>query len=249
MIPEERAGAILKLISEKKYVTIPEIQKLLYVSAPTARRDLSELAKRGLIVRSAGGAIANQEYASYRQILPDSDPAQQIRTAMARQAASLVSDGSIIYLHASAHVLAMTEFLRCKKGLTVVTNSTAIMDALSDTDIHLYCCGGDYVERSAAFCGDVAARMVEHFNFDTAFLSCRGLTPEHRLSFASSQFMRLLGSALRNADRKVLLCDRDRIGVRAPFNLFSLDQMDTVITDDTSGQLESSQLEVMVVSL
>ena len=61
MFQEERLAQILSMINEKKFVTSEELKNTLYVSLSTVRRDLAELDRRGLIVRSHGGAIAKSE--------------------------------------------------------------------------------------------------------------------------------------------------------------------------------------------
>ncbi|MBQ5649113.1 MAG: DeoR/GlpR transcriptional regulator, partial [Clostridia bacterium] len=56
MLIEERYDKILQFLDEEEYVTASELAKKLFVSLPTVRRDLAELARRNQIVRSHGGA-------------------------------------------------------------------------------------------------------------------------------------------------------------------------------------------------
>lgn len=52
----ERQQAILDLLDQHHSVTVNEISNTLGVSAMTIRRDLAELADKGLLVRVHGGA-------------------------------------------------------------------------------------------------------------------------------------------------------------------------------------------------
>ena len=55
---EERLQNILKLIEGRQNISVKELETQLYVSSATIRRDLAELVRRGLIVRSHGKAMA-----------------------------------------------------------------------------------------------------------------------------------------------------------------------------------------------
>ena len=55
----DRLTKILETINEKYSVDIRTLMKLFYASESTIRRDLNELEKSGLILRSHGKAISN----------------------------------------------------------------------------------------------------------------------------------------------------------------------------------------------
>ena len=59
MLTEQRYEEILKLIEEKKSVTVAEICELLHISESTARRDINALDQSGRLVRVVGGAVAS----------------------------------------------------------------------------------------------------------------------------------------------------------------------------------------------
>ena len=49
MLAEERFREILKIVNEKKTVTVTELTELLDTSESTIRRDLTQLHKRGCL--------------------------------------------------------------------------------------------------------------------------------------------------------------------------------------------------------
>lgn len=49
---------ILELVSERGTISLAELSDTLDISAPTARRDLSDLADQQLLLRTHGGAAA-----------------------------------------------------------------------------------------------------------------------------------------------------------------------------------------------
>ena len=59
MLNEARKSRILEHISEYGTIKIQEISEMFGISDMTARRDLNELDRRGLVRRIHGGAVAN----------------------------------------------------------------------------------------------------------------------------------------------------------------------------------------------
>ena len=60
MKKQERWKEILALIKDEKEVSVHDLSKHFNVSLATIRRDLIELEKTKLIVRTHGGAIRNE---------------------------------------------------------------------------------------------------------------------------------------------------------------------------------------------
>ena len=56
MLKEERYDKILEILEKENYCTAQRLSSMLYVSLPTMRRDLAEMHRRNLIIRSHGGA-------------------------------------------------------------------------------------------------------------------------------------------------------------------------------------------------
>ena len=57
MLSEERHMMILKLLEEKRSITVTELTELLGISESTARRDITVLDKAGRLVKVFGGAV------------------------------------------------------------------------------------------------------------------------------------------------------------------------------------------------
>ena len=58
MLTEERYAAILRILAEKKAVTVQELTRALDASESTVRRDLTALHKSGRLYKVYGGATA-----------------------------------------------------------------------------------------------------------------------------------------------------------------------------------------------
>ncbi|MCL4318620.1 MAG: DeoR family transcriptional regulator, partial [Firmicutes bacterium] len=57
ILPEERLNKIYEELNRHHVVKVEELAQLYGTSSMTIRRDLAELERRGLVVRSRGGAV------------------------------------------------------------------------------------------------------------------------------------------------------------------------------------------------
>ena len=68
MLTEQRFDIILKLLEEKKSVTVTELRELLDASESTVRRDITALDKAGKLTKVFGGAVALNHKVTASQI-------------------------------------------------------------------------------------------------------------------------------------------------------------------------------------
>lgn len=226
MIPEDRLKKILTIVNRNQSVSVSELEAQLYVSSATIRRDLSELARRGLIVRSFGGAMAATSVGNTAPAISSSEG-----TPLGRAAAQLVKDRETIFLTASPLTLSMAAELTQRTGLTVVTDSLKISNKLCGKVSRLYCTGGRYLLAQGLFVGRQAAELAGQFRFDSCFIACDGLTGNGFLTYAGVERLPVLDTVMRCARRRILLCKGEQIGASATNALLELRSFDAVVTD------------------
>lgn len=226
MIPEDRLKKILTIVNRNQSVSVSELEAQLYVSSATIRRDLSELARRGLIVRSFGGAMAATSVGNTAPAISSSES-----TPLGRAAAQLVKDRETIFLTASPLTLSMAAELTQRTGLTVVTDSLKISNKLCGKVSRLYCTGGRYLLSQGLFVGQQAAELAGQFRFDSCFIACDGLTGNGFLTYAGVERLPVLDAVMRCARRRILLFKGEQICASATNALLELRSFDTVVTD------------------
>ena len=224
MIPEDRLKKILTLLEEKNSISVNELKAQLYVSAATIRRDLAELSRRGMVVRSFGGAMSSSMNAGLV-------PVSAAGTPIGERAAQLVGDRDVIFLDSSAQTLAMTSFLAKRNGLTVVTDGMRAASVLCGHTEKLYCTGGRYQQSRESVSGLRAAEIAGSFCYDMCFFSCDGMDTEGRLYFSGLERLPVLQEIMRSTGKKVLLCCSEQIGRTASNILFDLGKVDIIVTD------------------
>ena len=231
MLKEERYDKILAILEEEQYISAARLSEMLYVSLPTVRRDLAELGRRNRIVRSHGGAKMIQP----EHIVAPLDFRKTVhateKRALCRRAATLVNDNDIIFIDASTTTLQMADFLSDKMGITVITNGIPLAMLLVQKGIKTYCTGGEIFENSLAHFGSFAEDFIRRFNIDTLFFSCHGVNSQGMLNDPSLPETQIRKVAIEQSKKTVFLCDETKFSLSTPYNLVSLDTLDTVITD------------------
>lgn len=106
MITIQRQEEILRILQEKKTVTVGYLAELLYVSLPTIRRDLAKLESQGLVQRSHGGVRLNLEPNNEIPIQFRNTYNKREKFRLCKAAARLVREGDVVFMDGSTTVLA-----------------------------------------------------------------------------------------------------------------------------------------------
>lgn len=246
MLQEERYDKILEILEEEEYVSVGKLSQTLFVSLPTVRRDLAELEKRELILRSHGGAKKLQ---SENTVIPfefrRAVNAKEKRK-LCEAALPLISDNQIIFIDASSSAMQLAYLLSSEQNLTVITNSIILCTVLSKRGIKNYCTGGEFQQKSMCFAGEIAENTVADFNFDIMFFSSHGVSDENVITDTSYKETMLRRRVMGRSKKTVFLCDSSKFGESAPYNLAPLDKLDYIVTDKSDLRL-SPECHVKII--
>ena len=234
MLKEERYDKILEIINEEVYTSAESLSKRLFVSLPTIRRDLTELQKRNLILRSHGGA---KKIDTDHTVLP-LDFRKTLnyteKRKLCEKASKLINDNDIIFIDASSTLMQLVDYLGDKQSITVVTNSLPLSIELHKKHIKSFCTGGEMLNHSLGFAGDYAEEFIDNFNFDIMFFSCYGINNSGMIVDASLPETSLRKKVAKRSLKKVFLCDHTKFNVKAPYNVMQIDKIDYIITEKKS---------------
>jgi len=228
---EERQQSILKILREKEFASAQYLSKKLYVSLPTIRRDLNILQKRGLIERSSGGAMLLQDSRMDIPIVFRSSSRMDLKSRLCRLAAPLVKEGDVVFIDASTTTLHLVDHIKSIKNITVVTNSVPVCNLLYRNHIKAYCAGGFLVESSYAFVGTRAEEFISDFNANIVFFSSCALDNTGLVTDYSERETSLRKTMLRHAQKRVFLCDENKLGKSSAFNVCSVQDLDVLVTN------------------
>ena len=247
MITMQRPEEILRLLQERKTVTVGYLAESLYVSLPTIRRDLTKLESQGLVQRSHGGVRLNLEPHNEIPIQFRNTYNKREKYRLCKAAAPLVRDGFVVFMDGSTTVLALIGLFKEVHNLTVITNGVRAAVMLGKAGIRTYSTGGELIECSMAFAGPVAQNTVKSFNADVCFFSSSGLSEDGWISDYSEAETALRRAMIENAGQSVFLCDSSKIGRRSAFNLMPLETLTcAVVGQPLPAEIHTGKCQIII---
>jgi DeoR/GlpR family transcriptional regulator of sugar metabolism len=172
MLAEARRAAIADMLRAAGSVTVGEVQKQLGVSPMTARRDLSELSRRGLAHRTDGGAVVPPISVHEHSFTQRLETETGVKRLLADAAVELLAQRKAVFLDsATSSYFVARRILDLGFEITIVTNSLPIgqlVAAQAPTNVELVCVGGLLRTLSQSFVGPRAIGTIERHSTDRA---------------------------------------------------------------------------------
>jgi DeoR/GlpR family transcriptional regulator of sugar metabolism len=235
MLAHQRQVRILAELRREGAVRVSELTELLSVSDMTIRRDLDQLVATGIARKVHGGAVLAGQVAHEPGFAVKSELEQSAKNAIAARAASLIEPGAAIALSAGTTTWAMAPLIVTVPGLTVVTNSTTVADAIATLDpagqVGVILTGGVRTP-SAALVGPVADRTIAAMHVDQLFLGVHGM--DERIGFTTPNLAEAATNRalIASAHEVIVVADSSKWGVVGLADIAPLSAARTVITDD-----------------
>jgi len=228
----QRHTQILEALAKNSDINVKELAKLLMVSEPTIRRDLTELAQKGLLTKVYGGAVLNQGSAD-REIpfIFREKEKSSLKARIGVQAAKLVQNGMVVMLDGSTSAYHLVPYLAQKKDLIVITSGAKTAVALAEANIRTFCTGGQMVIHSFSYVGQQAEDFVRSINADILFFSCRGLSDDGKMTDQSIDEANLRKVMMQCSQKKYLLCDSSKFGKACFYNMGNVQDIDGILSE------------------
>lgn len=226
MKQEERLDRIVEILRTQSLLTVQDICDLFQVSRDTARRDLVLLEEQGRITRTRGGAVSPdvRSFGSRQQAN------EAAKKAIARAASAYVKDGDVIFMDTSTTVASMAEFI-ADKEMTVITHSLPIARSLASLKhAEVYMLGGRIHKEDHFVSGSMVLNMLDLFRADLALMGTCGIY-EGEIVVMDAEDAQIKQRMIARSEQVLLLTDRSKIGLKMPYRVGSLEEVDVLITD------------------
>lgn len=233
---------VVELLRSRGSVAVAELETRFGISLMTARRDLAELERLGLVRRTHGGAVlpAMSGHEDSFATRLEADVAAKERLADASGA--LLPAGASVYVDSSTtSFIAVRRLLRGKLRCTLLTNSLPVMDLVCGSDapeVELVGVGGALRTLTRSFVGPQSVHCVRAHFADYALFSVRGVTDGGYLTDPDPLEAELKRAMVARARHPVLLLDASKLGRAALSVVAELSDVRTIIgTDIDDGAL------------
>lgn len=248
MLKNEREQEILNILRSTGYATVKALSEQLYTSESSIRRALAGLEAKGVARRSYGGAELLENHTNVISFGVRSHQNVAAKQAIARKAAPLVSEGSIVFLDGSTTAFYLAVELMGKNALTVVTNNPQILSLLSQTKITVYCSGGRLSDANRmCLVGPDAQKTFAGIYAQYAFFSSKALSSDGIITDCTREEVFVREAMLKNAEKKVFLCDSEKYGIHSGYRQGSLSDVDILVSEGAHAKQFQSRFPHLTV--
>jgi DeoR family transcriptional regulator of aga operon/DeoR family fructose operon transcriptional repressor len=250
LFTNERRQQIAQLLSEQQRVTVPKLSQFFNVSEVTIRKDLAWLETQKVAVRTHGGAIlaASQSTEMSFDVRERLQHTEKERIGAA--AASCIQDGETVALDSSTTVLAMAQFLKTRRELTIVTNGLRIgMELINSPGVSVLIPGGMLRQESFSLIGTWGKSVLQQIHISKAFVGARGFSLNEGLTDVNGEEVELKRAIVEAAREVVAVIDHSKWDQLAFATFCPLERISLVITDskaptDMVEQVRARGIEV-----
>ena len=141
-----------------------------------------------------------------------------------------------VMLDSSSTVTCLAAQLARFKNLSVVTNGIETAGVLNEnTSFKIFLCGG-LIQNNSSMVGSLAQETLEHFHTDILFFSCCGISAPDLVTEANEETAAMKKLMLRNAKKKILLCDSTKMNREYFCKSCRAQEIDAIVTDAPPDQ-------------
>ncbi|WSL76639.1 DeoR/GlpR family DNA-binding transcription regulator [Kitasatospora sp. NBC_01266] len=236
MFAAERRQLILEMVRANGAVSLRELARVVQTSEVTVRRDVRALEAEGLLDRRHGGAVLPGGFSREPGYPQKTHLAAAEKSAIADLAATLVEEGDAVVIGAGTTTQELARRLARVPGLTVVTNSLLVAQALAHANrVEVVMTGGTLRGSNYALVGSGAEQSLHGLRVSKAFISGSGLTAERGLSTTNMLSASVDRALVQSATEVIVLADHTKLGTDTMFQTVPTDAITRLVTDEQAA--------------
>jgi DeoR family transcriptional regulator of aga operon len=233
-----RADRIMRALLRAGDISVQQLVEQVGTSAPSIRRDLARLEKRGLVLRTHGGATLVEQllYEPFRH--DTSFQARELRSADDKRriglaASELIAEKETIGLTAGTTTTQIGRSLRHRRGISVITNALNIgMELCNQPAIKTTLTGGTLAWAwTFALAGQSALNTLKDVYLDKAFIGVTGFDIERGVTTLEAEEATVSLAMLKQAREVIVVADSSKIGHVSPALICPISAVHVLVTD------------------
>lgn len=213
MLSEERKKMICDYVNQESAVTVQELMKVFDTSEATIRRDLTELNKKGLLVKVHGGAVALQNQITMDYKVSEREQVnREEKLKIAQYAAALIQSNDLVYLDAGTTTGFLIDYLdygTCRETV-FVTNAISHAAKLSASGYTVYLTGGRLKSTTEALIGAECYAGLQQYQFSIGFFGTNAVSRSAGYTTPDPEEARIKAVAFHHTGVPYVLCDSSK---------------------------------------
>lgn len=189
MTKDSRHEHIMDMLVRTGYIKIGELLHDMDVSIVTIRNDLKELEQKGLLKRTRGGAMLQDEvmadFQSINGLLNPRDiPNLAMKEALAIEAIKHINPDDSIFMGSGATFYVISKLLKHFKDLRIVTPNINVACELAPYNRNIYFLGGEISESGGVYQtgGSKMPQELDKIFVNKAFIGISGMSYDGMLT-------------------------------------------------------------------
>ena len=230
MKKRERQQKIIDEVSINRKISSSVLSEKLNVSEDTIRRDIKELDKKGLLTKVHGGAISIiQKLYHYNE---DVVYNRESKVRIAQKAISLIEDGMVIIMSGGTTNLMLAKLFPKNLKAIVYTYSLPIaMQLIEHPLIETIFIGGKIYRSSMVTIGIDVIQYLSKIRANVCFMGVSALSVEQGITDEGYEVSIIKKAMIKSSDHIVYLATSNKLDQKLNFDVCSLNEIDTVVTD------------------
>jgi len=231
-LKEERHRQILAAIRGNQHATVGALSRTLGVSDVTIRRDLSELAARGMLRRAHGGAVAAAPVPLEPPVIQRMTQDESCKASIGRAAAALISDGESVFIGSGSTASYVARHLADRKNLTVVTNAlTVAMELATAEQITVVVTGGVMRASELSLIGHITNQALREVRANKIIIGIPAICLEDGLTNDYLPEVLTDRTIIEMATELILVVDHTKFGKVGSAYVAPVTRVTTLVTD------------------
>ena len=230
MQKNKRQDSIIEILQLEGKVATQDLAEKLLVSEDTIRRDLNEMAQKGLLSKVHGGAISSiQKLYYYNDNVVKN---QEEKNRIAKKAIGLLYNGISMIISDGTTNLAFARSIPKDLTATVFTYCLPIaMELTSHPQIEIIFLGGKVEKTSMVSLGNEVVHKFSNIHVDMCFLGTGSIGPDEGITEGSYDVSLIKRSIVTASDKVVSLATSNKLGLRQSFTICKPSEISYLITE------------------
>ncbi len=232
----KRKIKILDVLKEKESIDVETLTTLFGISKVTARGDLDDLHKKGLVIRTHGGAMLPENLNLVRVLSNTLKEHENEKYAICKEALSFIHPDMNIIIDSGSTTIHLAKLVH-SIPLSVITNSVLVLTELMNSEqVELFVAGGVLRKASLSLMGDPSSYFFSQIHADVLFLGSSGFSIDKGVSCTNIIEAQTKKQMIEHASKVVLLADSSKLEKMFIAHVCDWEKIDYFITDSMSEE-------------
>jgi len=232
MLAEERRANILRMLKSQNVVQVKNLADHFDISPGSIRRDLDILEKRGLLIKTYGGAMLPQGTTNEPPYILQETEMIAEKKRIGSKAAGLIEPGDTVFIDTGTTALQVAMHIGGRK-VTVLTNSLKVAAALEDVDnAEVIVTGGHFRRLTASLLGPIAERTLKESRVNKAFIGATAIDINRGMMTGSLEEAQVKRLAIESALQVIVVADHTKLNRQAFAFIAPNEAIDTLVVDN-----------------